>query len=112
MCHGWVERLRKWDREGALEFVPYQDSEVPERFPWIPAEAYPRAMQLVAPSGDTWEGAGAAEVLAAQLPGGGPLAWLFRIPLARPVADRVYRWVADNRGTTCELHGGDDRHGE
>ncbi len=106
MCQGWVDRLRTWDREGTLQYVPYQDPSTPQRFPWIPAEAYPEAMQLVAPDGRTWEGAGAAEVLASRLPGGGPLAWMFRIPLARPVADRVYRWVADNRGTTCEVHTG------
>lgn len=106
MCLGWVERLRRWDREGLLSFVPFQDPEVPARFPWIPPEAYERALQVVAPDGRTWEGAGAGELLAHLLPGGGPLALLFRLPLARPMADAVYRRVAARRhGSGCELHG-------
>jgi predicted DCC family thiol-disulfide oxidoreductase YuxK len=104
MCQQWVKRLRAWDRRGALEYVAYQDPGVPSRFPWIPESAFSHALQLVAPNGETWEGAGAAEKLTTLLPGGGPLSLLFRIPLARPVADRVYRWVADNRGTRCEVH--------
>ena len=106
MCRMWVERLRRWDREGVLSFQPYQDPEVRERFPWIPRRAFVEAVQLVAPDGRTWEGAGAAEKLAHLLPWGGPLALLFRIPGVRAIADRVYRWVAEHRGTSCTVHGG------
>lgn len=105
MCREWVERLERWDRHDALAFRPYQDPEVPGLFPWIPQDAFKEAVQVVAPDGRTWEGAGAAERLAHVLPWGGPLAALFRVPLVRPVADRVYRWVADNRGDTCSVHG-------
>jgi predicted DCC family thiol-disulfide oxidoreductase YuxK len=106
MCRRWVERLRRWDREGLLLFVSLQAPGVPARFPWIPADAYARALQVVAPDGRTWEGAGAAERLAHVLPGGAPLAFFFRIPLVRPVADAAYRWVAGRRHDAgCELHG-------
>lgn len=106
MCQGWVSRLRRWDPEGILEFIPYQDPSVQGRFPWIPPAASTRAVQIVAPDGDTWEGAGAAEKLAQLLPGGRPLAALFRLPLARSLGDAVYRWVARRRRAgRCSLHG-------
>lgn len=111
MCQEWVARLRRWDRHQVLDFVPFQDPTVPARFPWIPQDAFTDALQVVAPSGETWEGAGAAEKLTSILPGGRPLSWLFRLPLARPVADRAYRWVADNRSTSCEVHGGPEGGG-
>lgn len=107
MCRAWVERLKRWDARGRLEFLPHQDPEVAERFPWIPEGAFREAVQLIAPDGSTWEGAGAAEKLARLLPGGGPLALLFRLPGVRTMADAVYRWVARNRGRgrSCHLHG-------
>lgn len=106
MCARWVGRLRRWDRDGILAFAASQDPTVRGRFPWIPVEAFQEAVQLVAPDGVTWEGAGAAEKLADLLPRGRPLALLFRIPGVRRVADAVYRWVAENRGPAgCQLHG-------
>lgn len=106
MCRTWVDRLARWDRNDELTFVPYQDAEVEERFPWIPPRAFREAVQVVAPDGRTWEGAGAAERLAHLIPGGGPFTLLFRVPGVRAVADRVYRWVAENRGGSCAVHHG------
>lgn len=106
MCQRWVARLRRWDREGVLAFVPYQDPSVPQRFPWIPGPALAESVQVVAPDGSTWEGAGAAERLARLLPGGRPLALLFRLPLVRRMADAVYRRVAARRHRAgCPAHG-------
>lgn len=106
MCQSWVSRLRRWDRDGVLSFAPYQDPAVGERFPWIPPEAFAEAVQVVAPDGSTWAGAGAVEKLAAILPGGRPLALLFRLPLVRAAADALYRRVAARRaGKGCSLHG-------
>ena len=104
MCQGWVTRLRRWDREGVLTFTPYQDPSIQESLPWIPREAFADAVQVVAPDGRTWAGAGAAELLAEILPGGRALALLFRLPLVRPLADAVYRRVAERR-RGCSLHG-------
>jgi predicted DCC family thiol-disulfide oxidoreductase YuxK len=103
-CRNWVNRVQQWDRNGSLEFLPFQAPGVRERFPWIPEGAYSDAVQLVAPNGATWEGAGAVEKLLTLLPGGRPLALLFRIPTARRAADAVYRWVAAHRATAaCDL---------
>jgi predicted DCC family thiol-disulfide oxidoreductase YuxK len=97
-CHRSVAWVRERDRGERVEIVPYQDPDVPRRFPEIPPDRFPRAMQLVSPEGERWEGARAAEEILRLLPKWRWVAPFFRIPLVRPVADRVYRWVARNRG--------------
>lgn len=99
ICQRSVEWIRRRDPEGRVETIPFQDPQVPRRFPEIPPERFSQAMQLVSPQGKRWEGARAAEELLRLLPRWRGLASLFRIPLVRPVADRIYRWVARNRGS-------------
>lgn len=97
VCNRLVGLLHRWDREGLIETVPFQNTTVLDRFPWIPAEAYAEAMQLVGPGGRTWQGAAAIEQLLKILPRGGLLGWVFRIPFVGTLADRFYRWFAQNR---------------
>jgi predicted DCC family thiol-disulfide oxidoreductase YuxK len=47
--------------------------------------------------GRTWQAAAALEELLNVLPKGRLLSLLFKIPFARPLADRFYRWFARNR---------------
>jgi predicted DCC family thiol-disulfide oxidoreductase YuxK len=89
--------LEKWDRDRRFEVVPSQAPGVQARFPWIPARAYREALQLVGPGGRTWQGAAAVEKILDELPKGRLLSWIFKIPFARPLADRVYKWFARNR---------------
>ena len=89
--------LHRWDSTRRLEVVSSQQPGVMARFPWIPAHAYAEALQLVAADGTTWQGASAIEHLLNVLPRGPWIAWVFRIPFARPLADRFYRWFARNR---------------
>lgn len=89
--------LREWDREQALDVVSSQEPGVMARFPWIPARAYADALQLIGADGTTWAGAPAIEQLLGVLPRGRWVSWLFRIPFARVLADRFYRWFARNR---------------
>ncbi len=96
-CVRSADLVATWARGGTVEVVPFQRAGVKERFPWIPADAYAEAMQLVGPGNETWSGAAAAERLAAILPGGRPLGCLFAIPFARPLANRLYRLIARNR---------------
>jgi predicted DCC family thiol-disulfide oxidoreductase YuxK len=97
VCTRLANALRKWDRNGLLEVVSSQQPGVMARFPWIPARAYVEALQLVAADGTTWQGAVAIEQLLNVLPKGRLIAWIFRIPFIRPLADRFYRWFARNR---------------
>ena len=97
VCNRLVKLLRAWDRRDELEIVPSQAPGVMARFPWIPAKAYAEALQMIGPGGETWSGARAVEQILLVVPKGGLLAWLFRIPYVRVIADRVYRWFARNR---------------
>lgn len=96
-CQQLVRLLEQWDRDDQIELIPYQNSSVLARFPWIPAEAYARAVQLVGPGGETWQGAAAVEQLLRILPHGRLLAWVFDVPLLGRALDRFYRWFARNR---------------
>jgi predicted DCC family thiol-disulfide oxidoreductase YuxK len=97
MCSRIVNVLREWDRRGAIEIVPSQSPEVAARFPWIPMDAYAESIQLVGTGRETWQGAEAIEQVLGILPRGRWISWIFAIPFARPLADRLYRWVARNR---------------
>jgi predicted DCC family thiol-disulfide oxidoreductase YuxK len=97
VCTRLANALRKWDRHHAIEVVSSQAPGVVARFPWIPAHAYAEALQLIGPSGRTWQGAAAIEQLLNILPKGKLVGWLFAIPFVRVLADRFYRWFARNR---------------
>lgn len=109
MCMRWMGRVRSWDTEGVFEYLPLQDPSIPERFPALTPEALEREMYVVGPDGRMWAGAAAVEKIVALLPMGRWTSWVFALPLARPIADRVYRSVADNRsrlgcGEHCGVH--------
>jgi len=97
VCRGAVARLKGWDREGKLSYLPAKSPEAEARFPWISREAVQNSIHLIGPNQESWEGAGAVEELVRVLPGWRWIAWVFRLPMARPVARRVYRWIARNR---------------
>lgn len=98
VCGRMVKLLRKWDRNRQLEIIPSQKPGVRERFPWIPGRAYTESLQVVRTrDGRTWQSAAALEELTNTLPKGRLIAWLFKIPLMRPLVDRLYRWFARNR---------------
>ncbi|CAN5819691.1 hypothetical protein BH11GEM2_BH11GEM2_05450 [soil metagenome] len=97
VCTRLSRVLRQWDSRKELEVVSSVQPGVTARFPWIPMHAYADALQLVAADGTTWQGSAAIEQLLTALPRGGWIAWVFRIPFVRPLADRFYRWFARNR---------------
>lgn len=108
VCTRLAGILDRWDTRDEIEAIPFQNTSVLERFPWIPAFAYTQAIQLVGPGGRTWQGAGALEQLLKILPHGGVLGWAFRVPLAGRLIERFYRWFARNRyrfgcGEHCQL---------
>lgn len=112
ICRRSVDWVTSTDRVGRIEVLPYHDPEVARRFPGIPPEDMERAMQLLAPGGERWQGARAAEETLSLLPRWRLLAPFFRIPGVRAVAARVYTWVAGNRrrlgcGSHCGLPGVD-----
>ena len=97
MCSRIARVVARWDSDDSIELLPSQTTGLSARFPWISAQAYAAAIQLIGPGAVTWQGSAAVEQLLTILPRGKWISWVFRIPFARPVADRVYRWVARNR---------------
>jgi len=98
VCGKTAKLLAQWDRAGELEIIPSQTPGVRERFPWIPERAYMESLQVVRTvDSRTWQSSAALEELLNVLPKGRLISWLFKIPFARPLADRFYRWFARNR---------------
>ena len=96
LCRQAVERVRRWDRERVLRFVPFQDETEVARF-GIALPALAGAMHLVFPDGRVYAGADAMRELFRLLPRRRWLAWLFRVPGAMPAARRMYAWIATRR---------------
>ena len=98
MCRAsalWLMRLAI--SGGELEILPCRSAPRRARFPQISDEACMTAMQLVLPDGRTLSGGDAVPELLRRI---GWLSWLataFALPGARPLARRVYAWVAKNR---------------
>jgi predicted DCC family thiol-disulfide oxidoreductase YuxK len=119
VCGRLVKLLNGWDTKGEIEVIPFQNTSVLDRFPWIPSEAYAEAMQLIGPGGRTWQGGDAIEQLLKILPFGGTLGWAFKVPGFGELFGRFYRWFARNRykfgcGEHCQMRPlkvdfGDDR---
>lgn len=98
VCKRSVAALAKWDHYGTLEIMPAQAPGVSQRFSWIAPRAFDESIQVIRNSDNkTWQGAAAVEELLRAVPRGKRFSWLFKIPLARPIAERMYRWFAGNR---------------
>jgi len=105
LCRAAVERLKRWDPDGLLSFLPVQSREVGERYSGMSREALQESLHLVDRAGRAWAGSEAVEKLTEVLPGWRWARGFFRLPLARPLARRVYGWVARNRyRLSCEDH--------
>lgn len=102
LCRRAVDRLRGWDREHRLDYVPFQDEETVRRFA-IGLPALAAAMHLVLPDGQVFSGADAVPELGRLLPGKRWWIWGFAVPGVRPVARWVYRWIAQRR--RCAVRG-------
>jgi predicted DCC family thiol-disulfide oxidoreductase YuxK len=98
MCRAsalWLMRLSL--SRGRLEILPCRSSVRAERFPQISEEACLSAMQLILPGGRVLAGADAVPELLRRIRGLGWLAAFFALPGMRPLARRVYGWIARNR---------------
>jgi predicted DCC family thiol-disulfide oxidoreductase YuxK len=106
ICQQAVARLRRWDQEHLLRFVPFQDGAAVRAFR-IELPALAAAMHLVLPDGRVFAGADAVPELLRLLPGKRWLAPLFRIPGVLPIARRIYAWIAVRR--RCLVRGTSSR---
>ncbi len=98
MCRAsamWLMRLALSRKQ--LEILPCRSSVRAERFPQISEQVCLSAMQLVLADGRVLSGADAVPELLRRIRGLGWLAALFSLPGMRPLARRVYGWIARNR---------------
>lgn len=105
ICQQAVARLRRWDREHALRFVPFQDGAAVTAF-GIELPALAAAMHLILPDGRVFAGADAVPELLRLFPGKRWFAPLFWIPGVLPIARRIYAWIAARRHCLVRGMGG------
>lgn len=99
LCLRAVQRLRAWDREHRLVFVPFQNEQAVRHF-GLALPALAAAMHLVLPDGRVFSGADAVPELGRLLPGKRWWTWGFAVPGVRPLARRVYGRIARRRQCT------------
>lgn len=105
LCRWATARLLSWDRRGRLRAVAIQDPEAERLLPGMDAERRMASWHLVTPDGRVHSAGRAVAPLLRLLPGGPPFAAL---AAAFPrTTDRLYGWVARNRGRLGELIGAD-----
>jgi predicted DCC family thiol-disulfide oxidoreductase YuxK len=100
-CKWSLDKILAWDRRGRLRAEPIQGAEGERLLTHMAPSERLESWHLVTPAGEVISGGAAAEPLARLLPGGLPLAFLFR---SFPgLTDRAYRWVAGNRDRLASL---------
>lgn len=98
MCRAsalWL--MRRALSRGELEILPCRSGARRARFPRVTDEACTTAMQLVLTDGRVLSGADAVPELLRRIRGWGWVAGMFALPGARPLARRLYAWMARNR---------------
>ena len=98
MCRAsamWLMRLAL--SRPAIEIQPCRSPVRGVRYPQVSEAACLTAMQLVLPDGRVLAGADAVPELLRRIRGLGWVATLFALPGMRPLARRVYGWIARNR---------------
>jgi predicted DCC family thiol-disulfide oxidoreductase YuxK len=105
ICCRWVARVRKWDKEGALRYVPLQDARAPE-MSGREREALEQAVHLVRSDGVVFAGAAAAREMMGYLPGGSVPKSVLSVAPLRWIAARAYAWIARRYGPVRPTAGG------
>ncbi len=97
LCDTGMAWLRRRDRAGRLEFLPYQAPAVAARYPALDPARLAEAVHVITPDGRVHAGADAAAPIFAALPGWGALARVLALPGVRLAARPVYAWIAARR---------------
>jgi predicted DCC family thiol-disulfide oxidoreductase YuxK len=97
-CRRWVERIRRWDRDQRIGFLPYQSPELATRFPQVSRAECTQRIHLVEPEGPVFKGAAAGREVLRQLPGGRLWVLPLQVPGSMLVAERVYTWITKRWG--------------
>jgi predicted DCC family thiol-disulfide oxidoreductase YuxK len=102
----WIMRCALGGGATQFEILPCRSSARRQRFPQVSEESCLTAMRLVLPDGRVLGGADAVPEILLRIPRWRWLARIFALPGVRPVARRIYAWIADNRmRLSCTLDG-------
>ncbi len=104
-CKWSLDKILAWDRRRALRPVAIQSEEGAHLLASVPKTEWFESWHLALPSGDVRSAGAAAAPMASMLPGGRPLAFLFRT--FPRITDRAYRYVAGHRDRFARLVGVD-----
>lgn len=98
LCVGFANEVRRRDRRGRMELVPFEDPRIPSIVPGMSGETLRNSFHLVSPDGRVVSGANAMPDLLSLLPGWKPAGWLLRrLPGAPWLSERLYAWIAAPR---------------
>jgi predicted DCC family thiol-disulfide oxidoreductase YuxK len=97
-CRRWIQR---WEQSTGdrIDYIPFQDESVAERFPEVPRERFQNSVVLVESDGNIVTG---AEAVFRAI--GGRLWWAYqRVPGFASVCEWLYRLVARHRGAASTV---------
>lgn len=100
-CKWSLNKILAWDRRGRLRPASIQSEEGQRLLAAVPAARRLDSWHLARPDGEVLSAGAAAPTLFSLLPGGRPLAFLFRT--FPKTTDRAYRFVADHRDGFARL---------
>lgn len=102
-CRYWVERWRRVT-EDQIDYAPFQDPSVTNRFPDLPRAEFESAVHLIEPGGRVFRGAEAVLRSLAVNPAKRWALWIYqKVPGAAGLAEWAYRRIARNRGALSKL---------
>lgn len=96
-CRRWIARWQHCTGD-AVDYLPYQDPSIAERFPEISLARFEEAVQVIDTAGNVYGGAEAAFRSLAHAPSRRWLLWMYQnIPGVEGLTEWSYRRVARNR---------------
>jgi predicted DCC family thiol-disulfide oxidoreductase YuxK len=95
LCRWSAEKLRRWDRAGALGFATLDSLAADEMLAGMDRETRFDSWHLVGVDGRVWSAGAAIPETLRLLPGGAPLGWL--ASLSPALTERAYRSVSRHR---------------
>ncbi|HEY1717169.1 MAG TPA: lipase maturation factor family protein [Verrucomicrobiae bacterium] len=96
-CKLWIRRWRQITGN-AVDYLPFQDSQIANQFPEIPREQFQTSVQLIEPGGEVFCGAEAVFLSLAKNPKWRwPLHLYENFPAFAKFTERAYKFVAGHR---------------
>ena len=96
-CKKWICRWQKLTGD-AVDYLPFQDSQIAARFLEIPREEFERSVQLIEPNGEIFSGAEAVfRALAKNPKRNRPLLFYKNSPTFAKFTEHTYNFVARHR---------------